>query len=56
MGAELNRLARHGWRSLHSIPLANKVAVDHLLIGPAGCSASTQSTTTNGPYGSATIP
>ncbi|WP_449469414.1 hypothetical protein [Streptomyces tanashiensis] len=31
MGAELNRLARHGWRVLHSIPLASQVDVDHLL-------------------------
>ncbi|MEU2229509.1 nuclease-related domain-containing protein [Streptomyces vietnamensis] len=36
VGAELNRLARHGWRVLHSIPLANHVDVDHLLIGPGG--------------------
>ncbi|MGZ3101432.1 nuclease-related domain-containing protein [Streptomyces sp. H72] len=36
VGAELNRLARHGWRVLHSISLANKVDVDHLLIGPGG--------------------
>ena len=36
VGAELNRLARHGWRVLHSIPLANKVDLDHLLIGPGG--------------------
>ncbi|MEV6023611.1 nuclease-related domain-containing protein [Streptomyces sp. NPDC052036] len=36
MGAELNRLGRHGWRVLHSIPLANKVDIDHLLIGPGG--------------------
>ncbi|MEU4063559.1 nuclease-related domain-containing protein [Streptomyces wedmorensis] len=36
VGAELNRLARHGWRVLHSIPLANRVDVDHLLIGPGG--------------------
>ncbi|MGN9760610.1 nuclease-related domain-containing protein [Streptomyces sp. SD31] len=36
VGAELNRLARHGWRVLHSIPLANNVDVDHLLIGPGG--------------------
>ncbi|MDQ0811194.1 hypothetical protein QFZ63_002908 [Streptomyces sp. B3I7] len=36
VGAELNRLARHGWRVLHSIPLADKVDVDHLLIGPGG--------------------
>lgn len=36
MGAELNRLARHGWRVLHSIPLGEEVDVDHLLIGPGG--------------------
>ncbi|MCX4456814.1 NERD domain-containing protein [Streptomyces sp. NBC_01728] len=36
VGAELNRLSRHGWRVLHSIPLADKVDVDHLLIGPGG--------------------
>ncbi len=32
----MNRLSRHGWRVLHSIPLADKVDVDHLLIGPGG--------------------
>jgi hypothetical protein len=36
VGAELNRLGRQGWRVLHSIPLANKVEIDHLLIGPGG--------------------
>ncbi|MFF7352919.1 nuclease-related domain-containing protein [Streptomyces filipinensis] len=36
VGAELNRLGRQGWRALHSIPLANKVDIDHLLIGPGG--------------------
>ncbi|GAA1417229.1 NERD domain-containing protein [Streptomyces thermospinosisporus] len=36
VGAELDRLARHGWRVLHSIPLANDVDIDHLLIGPGG--------------------
>ncbi|MES9520621.1 nuclease-related domain-containing protein [Streptomyces capoamus] len=36
VGAELNRLGGHGWRVLHSIPLANKVDIDHLLIGPGG--------------------
>ncbi|NUP36364.1 MAG: NERD domain-containing protein [Streptomyces sp.] len=36
VGSELNRLGRHGWRVLHSIPLANKVDIDHLLIGPGG--------------------
>ncbi|MEU8716413.1 nuclease-related domain-containing protein [Streptomyces sp. NPDC048663] len=36
VGAELNRLERHGWGVLHSIPLADRVHVDHLLIGPGG--------------------
>ncbi|GAA2785377.1 NERD domain-containing protein [Streptomyces rameus] len=36
VGAELNRLGRHGWRVLHSIPLANKVDIDHLMVGPGG--------------------
>ncbi|MFL4948073.1 nuclease-related domain-containing protein [Streptomyces sp. MMS24-I31] len=36
VGAELNRLGRQGWHVLHSIPLANKVDIDHLLIGPGG--------------------
>ncbi|MFE1296360.1 nuclease-related domain-containing protein [Streptomyces sp. NPDC058731] len=36
VGAELDRLGRHGWRVLHPIPLANKVDIDHLLIGPGG--------------------
>ncbi|WP_433572414.1 nuclease-related domain-containing protein [Streptomyces sp. CA-251247] len=36
VGAERNRLARHGWRVLHSIPLASEVDIDHLLIGPGG--------------------
>ncbi|MFJ3983924.1 nuclease-related domain-containing protein [Streptomyces fungicidicus] len=36
VGAELNRLERHGWRVLHSVPLANRVDVDHLLIGLGG--------------------
>ncbi|MEU3508347.1 nuclease-related domain-containing protein [Streptomyces longwoodensis] len=36
MGAELRRLERRGWCVLHSIPLADKVDVDHLLIGPGG--------------------
>ncbi|MGI5411283.1 nuclease-related domain-containing protein [Streptomyces chartreusis] len=36
MGAELNRLSRYGWRVLRSIPLADKVDTDHLLIGPSG--------------------
>ncbi|MGA5029945.1 nuclease-related domain-containing protein [Streptomyces cellulosae] len=29
-------LGSQGWRALHSIPLANKVDIDHLLIGPGG--------------------
>ncbi|MFE7856514.1 nuclease-related domain-containing protein [Streptomyces sp. NPDC057403] len=36
VGAELDRLRRHGWHVLHSIPLANDVDLDHLLIGPGG--------------------
>ncbi|WHM30790.1 nuclease-related domain-containing protein [Streptomyces sp. BPPL-273] len=36
VGAELDRLRRHGWQVLHSIPLANDVDLDHLLIGPGG--------------------
>ncbi|MFF3426920.1 nuclease-related domain-containing protein [Streptomyces sp. NPDC002602] len=36
VGAELDRLARRGWRVLHSIPLADNVDVDHLSIGPGG--------------------
>ncbi|MEW2561377.1 nuclease-related domain-containing protein [Streptomyces griseorubiginosus] len=36
VGAELDRLKRHGWHVLHSIPLANDVDLDHLLIGPGG--------------------
>ncbi|NJP52842.1 NERD domain-containing protein [Streptomyces sp. SBST2-5] len=36
VGAELARLSRHGWRVLHSIPLAHDVDIDHLLIGPGG--------------------
>ena len=36
VGAELNRLRRHGWRVLHSLPLPGQVDIDHLLIGPGG--------------------
>ncbi|MEE4542013.1 nuclease-related domain-containing protein [Streptomyces sp. V4-01] len=37
VGRELDRLARHGWRTLHSIPLPRLGAdIDHLLIGPGG--------------------
>ncbi|MEV4225934.1 nuclease-related domain-containing protein [Streptomyces bobili] len=36
VGAELDRLRRHGWRVLHSIPLPRDVDLDHLLIGPGG--------------------
>lgn len=36
VGAELQRLSRHGWRVLHSIELPRKVDIDHLLIGPGG--------------------
>ncbi|MFE3675203.1 nuclease-related domain-containing protein [Streptomyces griseus] len=33
---ELARLRRHGWRTLHSIPLSPTWDIDHLLIGPGG--------------------
>lgn len=36
VGAELDRLRRHGWHALHSIPLPGDVDLDHLLIGPGG--------------------
>ncbi|MFE9650107.1 nuclease-related domain-containing protein [Streptomyces sp. NPDC006365] len=36
VGAELDRLRRHGWRVLHSVPLPRDVDLDHLLIGPGG--------------------
>ncbi|MYY12589.1 NERD domain-containing protein [Streptomyces sp. SID4919] len=36
VGAELGRLARHGWRVIHSIELSPHNDMDHLLIGPGG--------------------
>lgn len=37
IAGELERLNRHGWRCLHSIPLPRLNAdIDHLLIGPGG--------------------
>ncbi|MEX5631534.1 nuclease-related domain-containing protein [Parafrankia sp. FMc2] len=36
VAAELAPLESRGWRVLHSIPLANEVDIDHLLIGPGG--------------------
>lgn len=36
VGRSLDRLARHGWRVLHSIELGGGTDIDHLLIGPAG--------------------
>ncbi|NUV40905.1 NERD domain-containing protein [Streptomyces sp. CAI-24] len=36
VGRELERLSRHGWRALHSIPLSARNDIDHLLIGPGG--------------------
>lgn len=36
VGAELGRLARHGWRVIHSIELSPNNDMDHLLIGPGG--------------------
>lgn len=36
VGKELQRLSRHGWYALHSIPLSPANDIDHLLIGPGG--------------------
>jgi hypothetical protein len=38
VGRRLDRLTRHGWRVLHSVPLGRGGGgdIDHLLIGPAG--------------------
>ncbi|WP_205687298.1 nuclease-related domain-containing protein [Cellulomonas endophytica] len=37
IGAELDGLAGHGWRVLHSLPVGERDAdIDHVLIGPAG--------------------
>ncbi|WP_461006228.1 nuclease-related domain-containing protein [Streptomyces capparidis] len=36
VGARLDKMARRGWRVLHSIPLPRDVDIDHLLIGPGG--------------------
>jgi len=33
---ELQRLTPWGWRILHSLPLAEEVDLDHLLVGPGG--------------------
>ena len=56
MGAELNRLGRHGWRVLHSIRLANRVDIDHLPIGPGGVFSINTKHHHKRPYGSGTIP
>jgi hypothetical protein len=36
VGARLDRLRRHGWRVLHSVPLGRGGDIDHLIIGPGG--------------------
>lgn len=36
VGARMDRLRRHGWRTLHSIPLGGGGDIDHLIIGPGG--------------------
>jgi hypothetical protein len=37
VGARLERLSRHGWHVLHSIPVGSRGSdIDHLLIGPGG--------------------
>ncbi|WP_308120076.1 nuclease-related domain-containing protein [Streptomyces bambusae] len=35
-GAELNRLTRHGWRVVHSVPRPTGGDIDHVLIGRGG--------------------
>lgn len=37
VGWQLSRMADHGWRVLHSVPVGERGAdIDHVLIGPAG--------------------
>lgn len=37
VGAELEKLTRHGWYVLHSVPVGEKGSdIDHVLIGPGG--------------------
>ncbi len=36
IGAELDKMAKRGWRTLHSIPTGEESDIDHLLIGPGG--------------------
>ena len=37
VGAELEKLVKHGWRVLHSVPVgSNDSDIDHVLIGPGG--------------------
>lgn len=37
IGSRLNKLAKHGWRVLHSVPVGQRGAdIDHVLIGPGG--------------------
>jgi hypothetical protein len=37
VGAELERLTRHGWHVLHAVPIGSRGSdIDHVLIGPGG--------------------
>ncbi|WP_062381226.1 nuclease-related domain-containing protein [Demequina pelophila] len=36
IGAALDKMAKHGWRILHSIPVGDNADIDHLAIGPGG--------------------
>ena len=37
VGARLERLRRHGWQVLHSVPVGNRGSdIDHVLVGPGG--------------------
>ncbi|MFF7330601.1 NERD domain-containing protein [Streptomyces sp. NPDC008150] len=36
VGRELERLGRHGWKVLHSLPDGRGGDIDHLLVGPGG--------------------
>ena len=37
IGTRLNKLEKHGWRVLHSVPVGQRDAdIDHVLIGPGG--------------------
>lgn len=36
VGRKLDRLSRHGWKLINSVPLPKGSDIDHLLVGPAG--------------------